>query len=116
MTRWIFAAAAAAALAGCGGEAPAPETTAVPADNAATDNVVAENVQATVLSMSDAERNVVLIRALLDADLACQRVESSERVDDRDGMPTWRANCSEGTSHLVSFSADGTAYTQSRTD
>ncbi len=118
MRRWIFAATAAAALTlgGCG---ESPETNTLPSENAvvandAIDNSMATNVQSAIIEMNDNTRNVVLVRALIDAGLQCQGVTESERVSDRDGLPTWRATCTDGTQHLVSFTADGTAYTVSR--
>ncbi|MBC9032517.1 hypothetical protein IAG41_08950 [Sphingomonas sp. JC676] len=84
----------------------------------ATDNVAEPaNVTATVLAMNDRTRNVVFIRALLDAGIPCDGVESSVRLPDRDGKPLWRANCTgNGGSHMIQITPDGTANIVSRTD
>ena len=84
----------------------------------ATGNAAAPaNVTATVLAMNDRTRNVVFIRALLDAGIACDGVASSERMADRDGQPLWRANCTGGGgSHMIQITPDGTANIVSRTD
>ena len=111
---------AALALAACqqGGEA----TGNAAADNAAEANAVVENgaignnVAAEVIAMNDAQRNVVFIRAIMDAGLKCDHVESSQRLDDQDGNPMWRANCSGGVAHMVTITPDGTAKIVSRTD
>jgi len=84
----------------------------------ATGNAAAPgNVTATVLAMTDRQRNVVFIRAILDAGLPCDGVESSERLPDRDGKPLWRANCTgNGGSHMITITPDGMANIVSRTD
>jgi len=108
------------ALAGCnkGGEA----TGNAAADNAVESNAVVangaagSNVAAQVIAMNDAQRNVVFIRAIMDAGLKCDHVESSQRLDDQDGNPMWRANCSGGVAHMVTITPDGTAKIVSRND
>ncbi|QIG79736.1 hypothetical protein [Stakelama tenebrarum] len=120
MNRLMIAATAAAALAlGACGETP--ETNGAAAENSAANdsmmiNGVATNVQSVVLEMGDGQRNVVLFRALDDAGVNCQGVTESERIEDNNGQPTWRATCTNGTMHLVSITADGTAHTVSRND
>jgi hypothetical protein len=111
---------AALALAGCG---PASE----PANTVTLDNANVEanavgneaasgNAVAAVLNLSDRQRDVVFIRALLDAGIECQKVTSSERLPDQDGKPLWRANCSDKRAHMISITPDGTANIVSRTD
>ncbi|MDV3457359.1 hypothetical protein RZN05_10230 [Sphingomonas sp. HF-S4] len=118
----VLPALAALALAGCG---PAAERNEA-ADTAAAGNAEAEanaivndaapgNALATVLAMSDRQRNVVFIRALMDAGIDCQSVNSSERLPDQDGKPLWRANCPNGA-HMITITPDGTANIVSRTD
>lgn len=98
--------------------AAAAETNLGEAEGNAVGNEAATgNVTAKVLAMSDRERNVVFIRAILDAGLPCDGVKSSERLPDRDGKPLWRANCSgNGGSHMISITPDGIANIVSRTD
>jgi len=118
--RILIPALAALALAGCqsGGEA----TGNAAADNAAESNAVVENgalgnnVAAEVIAMNDAQRNVVFIRAILDAGLPCDHVETSQRLPDQDGNPLWRANCKGGAAHMITITPDGTAKIISRTD
>ncbi|WP_188054555.1 MULTISPECIES: hypothetical protein [unclassified Sphingosinithalassobacter] len=118
MSKWIIAAGVAAlALAGCT-EAPESDQTVQPAEPVVEDggNLVATNVQAAMFEMGESERNVVFIRAIRDAGLQCQNVTASERVDDVQNLPTWRATCQDGTAHLISITVDGTANIISRTD
>jgi hypothetical protein len=124
----MLSALAAVALAGCQSERAADNgATAANATepmnmgdaeaNAAMGNDAAPgNALAAVLEMNDRQRNVVFIRALLDAGLRCESVTSSERVPDVSGQPAWRANCAGGTNHILSITPDGTANIVSRTD
>jgi hypothetical protein len=120
MRAWmVFPLVAAIGLAGCqqasapGGENVAANT----AEPQATGNGQAgSNVAAEVVAMNDRQRNVVLVRALMDAGLPCQGVQQSTRMQDQDGLPMWRATCTDGTSHMVTITRDGTANIVSRTD
>ncbi|TGX54240.1 hypothetical protein E5A73_09005 [Sphingomonas gei] len=115
--RIILSVLGALALAGCGSSGDAGGANAVADEANATGNAAGgQNVTAAVIAMSDRQRNVVFIRALLDADIDCQGVTSSERLPDRDGKPLWRANCSNKTAHMISITPDGTANIVSRTD
>ena len=122
MRMMILPVMAACALAGCGGNAPERERqeTVINSDveaNVIDNGAVAENVTARVLTMSDRERNVVFVRALMDAGLPCDGVTGSERQPDQDGKPLWRADCkSPGGSHLITITPDGTAQIVSRSD
>lgn len=120
MNRVLLSAAAALALAGCSQGGGATGNAA--ADNAAEANAVVENgaagnnVAAQVVAMNDAQRNVVFIRAIMDAGLKCDHVDSSQRLPDQDGLPLWRANCKGGDAHMILITPDGTAKIVSRTD
>lgn len=119
-SRFVLPALAALALAGCG-TAPEPANTVEPANmdaeaNATGNDAAPANALATVLAMPDRTRNVVFIRALLDAGIECQHVTSSERLPDQDGKPLWRVNCSDKTAHMISVTPDGTANIVSRND
>lgn len=110
---------AALALAGCGPTEPANTTVADNADveaNAVGNETETGNALAAVLGMSDRQRNVVFIRALMDAGIACQSVTESTRLPDQDGKPLWRATCSDKTAHMISITPEGTANIVSRTD
>lgn len=89
------------------------------AESAATDNMAADNAEATnfaasVLELSDQQRNGVLMRAIYDSKLPCEAVTKSERLEDRNNLPMWRATCNSGEQYLVSVSADGTAEVMNR--
>lgn len=125
--RLIVPVLAALALAGCGPSQQANVTasdvvTAEPLNDTAVDaNAVGNqleqgNYSAAVLAQNDRQRNATFVRALMDSDLPCDGVESSTRIDDQNGVPTWRATCRGGVSYMISIPADGTAKIVSRTD
>jgi hypothetical protein len=114
--RMIFAAAA--ALLALGGCQQAAENVAVQNDAVGTDNtedaatnedVAAGNFIDTVVNLPERQMWGVLNRAVMDAENKCDGVNKSEREPDSDGHPVYRAYCRDGTTHLVIFSADGTA-------
>ena len=86
--RMVIVGALAALVAGCGSSAdeaaPAPEANAT------------VNYQAEVAAMPEGQRNAVFIRAIRDADLECQHVESSTSGGTYEGMPVWNVRC-DGT-------------------
>ncbi|UZK67478.1 hypothetical protein [Sphingomonas sp. M1-B02] len=118
--RTLVPAFGAIALIGCqAADEPNAATNAAVSDDAegkVVGNASADNALAAVLGMTDRQRNVVFIRALLDADIPCQGVDSSTRLPDQDGKPLWRVNCQGGTAHMIGVTPDGTANIVSRTD
>lgn len=119
MTKALIACAA-LALAAC---TPAADNgnaaaNAAPADANATVANGAEpsNALATVLAMPDKQRNIVFVRALLDADIKCDGVVGSKRMPDQEGKPVWLAECKNGSTHMISITPDGTANIMSRSD
>ncbi|MCD2325103.1 hypothetical protein LQ953_13860 [Sphingomonas sp. IC-56] len=114
MKQLLWMAGAALALAGC----QETDEPAAPANASAnwTANASGEDIGQRVAALSDRERNVVFIRAILDAKLPCQAVKTSQRMEDQDGRPLWRANCSGGGSHMITITPDGTANIVSRSD
>ncbi len=124
MTILVAALAAATTLSAC---QPTPDRNAAQAANAAdngSDNALdnnsddsADNVSnatAAVEALPEVQRNAVFLRAISDAGLPCQGVTKSERLADTAGKPTWRAECNDGTAHLIDVSPDGTAVVTSR--
>ena len=107
---------AALALAGCNPPANQAANNAAQADANATGNAAAEDKQAIILGYNDRTRNVVFIRALMDAQLSCDVVTKSERMADMGGLPTWHVYCKNGQEHQISITRDGTAKILSRTD
>lgn len=117
MTGTIRAAAMLAAmlLSACGGNAPQPA--ANEADNiAVTNEADATNYQAEVIALPLPARQGVFLRAVRDAGLTCQQVTESEKLEDRNGNPTWRAICDGNNPHIISITRDGTANVLSRSD
>jgi hypothetical protein len=76
----------------------------------------ATNYSAAVLALNDAQRNAAFIRALTDAPLPCDHVDSSTRIADQDGVPTWRVTCKGGLNYMISMPPNGVARILSRTD
>ncbi|MFS2109445.1 hypothetical protein ACCC88_07150 [Sphingomonas sp. Sphisp140] len=115
---------AALALAGCGGASNTNLTandavTAEPlnaADEPAAGNTAEVNYSAAVLAQNDAQRGATFIRALQDAPLPCDHVDSSTRIADQDGVPTWRVTCKGGTNYMIGIPKNGVARIISRTD
>ncbi len=103
MVRWTAALAGAAMLAGCGGGTTAP----APAVNEATANEAALNYQAAVLDLPVGQRNIVMIRAIQDANIGCEKVIESQQI--KGEALTYQAKCSDGASHVVAIDADGNA-------
>jgi len=118
----IVPALAALALAGCGGEGNITANDAVNAQPINAEDAGAENAadttnySAAVLAQNDAQRNATFIRALQDAPLPCDHVDSSTRLADQDGVPTWRVTCKGGTNYMVGIPPNGVAKILSRTD
>ncbi|MCW3835736.1 hypothetical protein ACFQ1E_05605 [Sphingomonas canadensis] len=115
--------AMALALGACGGtgEEPAANTAGeAEAEANALGNDIggnaaeAGNVTAKVLAMNDSLRNITLVRALIDLDLPCEGVLKSERMDDYEGLPVWRAQCKSGDYYLISIDPGGIAHVRSR--
>lgn len=72
------------------------------------------NVSAAVDALPPAQRDAVLLRAIMDADLPCQKIEKAERMTTPDGKMEWRATCDGGTQHLVDIQPNGSATVVSR--
>ncbi len=119
LKRIILPGLAALALAGCGESGTTNVVTAEPinAEDAGAANAVDTiNYSAAVLAQNDAQRGATFIRALQDASIACDHVDSSTRIDDQNGAPTWRVTCKGGTNYMISIPKDGIAKIISRTD
>lgn len=95
--------AALALLAGCDvtptGQPTAPPKAAEPSD-----------FQKAVAKLSDAERNVMFIRAIRDANLECQGVTASERQGEAlNGDPLYIAHCGKEHTYGIAMGRNGMA-------
>lgn len=95
--------AALALVAGCDvtptGQPTAPPKAAPPSE-----------FQKSVEALSEAQRNIMLIRAIQDADQECQGVTSSERRGDSlNGDPLYIARCGAQHVYGVAIGRDGMA-------
>lgn len=123
--RMILAAAAILALGGCGGGGEQAATTAngtVVGDattnytvdgEAASNGAEAMDMIAKITAMDDKNRNVVFVRAIMDAQNKCDGVIKSERQKDSEGLPVYRAYCRDESQHLLILQKDGTIHVQS---
>lgn len=112
--KMLAAAFGALLLSGCGGGSE-PAANTAPEVNMAN-AVTGENDADTVSAMGDGARRLTLARALTAADIKCDGVVKAVSVDPVNGAPTWRAECKNGTNHMLSVKADGTVNIVSRTD
>jgi len=97
------------ALASCGGnDAPTAATNnqAMPETGAA----------AQVAQLDEAQRNVVLERAIRASGTACPAVTQSVRTEVRKGVMGWKAQCDNDSAHLIEITSDGTGRVPSRRD
>lgn len=98
---------AALALASCSdSDAPVADNRPLPETGAA----------AEVAKLDEAARNGVLERAIRASGAACPTVTGSERAEVRHGVKGWKAQCNDGTAHLIEVLSDGTAKVTSRRD
>ena len=105
-TKLLATVAGALLLTACGDQSAEPENVAV---NEATDTT---NYVAEVLALNEPQRRGVMFRAIRDAVLPCQEVESA--VIEADMTPTtWRATCEDGRDHLISMQDNGDATVMS---
>ncbi|MET0362556.1 MAG: hypothetical protein ABW048_12495 [Sphingobium sp.] len=71
---------------------------------------------AAVAKLDEAARNGVLERAIRASGAACPVVKESARIEVRQGVRGWKAQCDNGTAHLIEVLSDGTAKVTSRRD
>lgn len=94
-----------ALLSGCGPAASsndaAPE--AVNATAGGTDYVAA------LRAMPEAQRRATLLRAIRDANQACQQVVDATTADPVNGNAAWGVRCEDGRGWLISIAPDGNA-------
>lgn len=83
----------------------------------AVDNQTAPETGAAaqVAKLDEGQRNGVLERAVRASGAACPEVLRSERTEVRHGVMGWKAECNNGTAHLIEIQSDGTANVTSRT-
>ena len=108
----VITACAALALAAC--QPPAPQNNAAVNESAAEANTVGNaaepgnDVGAQMAAMAPGLRDGTLFRAILDLKTPCNGVEGSARIADKNGHPTWRADCKDkGPSYAIEVPPDG---------
>ena len=79
------------------------------ARNQGVDEAGVESAGNRLAAMPEGQRNAVFIRAIRDARLDCQHVESSSAAGEYRGMPVWNVRCSGGGDWTVVIGGDGVA-------
>ncbi len=102
----ILAASAMACLvAGCGSNEPAAVANQSVAPQAKPGGLADK-----IVALSEGQRRVVILRAILDAGHQCPSVIGTRRQPQGiNGLPAWSATCKDGSNWLVSFADDGMA-------
>ena len=106
--RMLGSGAALMLLAACGGGAGEANLT----NNVTADATGTSNAQNQVRALPEGQRNGVLIRAIRDANLNCQHVESSELTETSNNLPVYMATCDDGAVYAVAIRDDGSATVQ----
>lgn len=101
MRHWIMASALGLAACGQGG-GPAPQASPTTAANG-------KDFRQEVANLPEAQRKIVFLRAILDANQTCQGIGNAVRQPDQDGRFVWLAQCTGGAAWLVALAADGNA-------
>ncbi|MDO7834920.1 hypothetical protein Q4610_07650 [Sphingobium sp. HBC34] len=70
---------------------------------------------AQVATLDEATRNSVFEKAIRASGAACPSVSGSGRVAIATGVKGWKAQCDNGSAHLIQILPDGTAKVTSRT-
>lgn len=70
---------------------------------------------AAVSKLDEGQRNGVFEKAIRASGAACPGVSGSERAEIRPGVRGWKAQCDNGSAHLIQILSDGTAEVTSRT-
>ncbi|MBN8849861.1 MULTISPECIES: hypothetical protein [unclassified Sphingomonas] len=97
-------------LAACSGNPASPAANNMQA--AAPGNV--QDYAAAVAVLPVGQQRGVFLRAIRDAGLPCQDIIDSTRFPDEHGVSSWRAECDDGSQHLIEIRKDGTATVASR--
>ena len=81
----------------------------VPAENRSSEVDRGDTFQERLQGLDEGQRNAVFIRAIRDAGLECQHVESSVSASAYQGMPVWTATCSGGSIWTIVIGDNGIA-------
>lgn len=102
----FLALALVAGLGACGGAQDSTNDAAVPTAAAAGNGT--DYVQ-TIRDMPEALRRATFLRAIRDAQQACQQVVDDKAADPVNGNAAWGVRCEDGRGWLISIAPDGNA-------
>jgi hypothetical protein len=112
-TRLIGMSALTLLLGACGGGGNEGANGAKLTNNiAASADPGGSDAQARIGALPEAQRNGVLIRAIRDANLACQQVTQSSLSQAPDKVPVYLATCEDGAVYAIAIADDGNATVQ----
>ncbi len=117
--RFIALPLAVMALGAC--SSPAPEANRTDAGainaaaNAADNSANAVNYVNAIDQLGETAKQGVFFRAIRDAGMPCRDVVKLEKIAPMRGVPTWRADCDQGSQHLIQVKPDGSAVVISPT-
>jgi hypothetical protein len=94
-------------LAACGSPEPAADNAALPPR--AADDAAGTDYVGALRTMPEGQRNATLLRAIRDADRACQDVTASAERAPINDAPAWTATCEDGVTWTVIIGANGIA-------
>ena len=104
------------ALSACGGGAgngaEGANGTTLTNNVAASAEAGGSDAQNRVKSLPEEQRNGVMIRAIRDANLACQQVTESSLSQASSKVPVYLATCEDGAVYAVAIADDGSATVQ----
>lgn len=101
-SRPVLAALIALVLGGCD---RGTETAATPVGGPAASADAA--LIARITALPPGQLDIVLFRAIRDAQQECQGIAASRRIDDQKGRPAWSAQCERGGKFLLVLNPDG---------
>lgn len=91
-----------ALLTACDNQSSQPVAPADPAAAKADAALIAR-----ITALPEGQRDIVLFRAIRDAQQECQGIAASRRIDDQKGRPAWSAQCDRGGKYLLVLNPDG---------
>lgn len=100
-----------AALAACG---PASDQNSEQAGAPVNSAQAETGAAAQVAKLDEGLRNGVFEKAIRDSGAACPSVTVSARAQISPGVAGWKAQCDNGSAHLIQILDDGTAKVTSR--
>jgi hypothetical protein len=104
--RSLLAGTALLLLMACGGPASTNDATA---SNGAAPATKGTNYVETIRAMPEGQRRATFLRAIQDAQQACQQIVDVRASEPVDGNAAWGVRCEDGRGWLIAIAPDGNA-------